>query len=410
MAAPRTAPVRYGEIRVKKETTAGEAIGTASTYWAASPQQIKAWDVSLGLKKVSEDDPSLALNAYEDRPRILLGKRGTLGFKSFLSGLAATEADTVAVTQDPLGLLLQAAMGGEQLDTTTTVDGTNTGTGTAAAPLKVVSGAGLTIGGAIRVAGELRRIVNKSGNNLTLDMALTAAPTSGNVAAAATYFLKEDALVNLSDADHITLAALFRGYDAEDQWQLRGGFPAMELGNLGENKTPHCQWTLHSQAWELVTGVAAPSAFTEGPNPVQVNAGCYVNTVGTETRNYIHVAGIDIKLGLKVDELTSPAAENGVVGHAVFGGRSSVEVEFYYDSEWNVAYEAGTQKYLGYQIGTAVLISCPALYLDETPERGGSAAATAKAKFHANNAGAAPSSATELGRSRISIHRFPKTA
>src|SRR3972149_7024559 len=122
MAAPRTAPVRYGEIRVKKETTAGEAIGTASTYWAASPQQIKAWDVSLGLKKVSEDDPSLALNAYEDRPRILLGKRGTLGFKSFLSGLAATEADTVAVTQDPLGLLLQAAMGGEQLDTTTTVE------------------------------------------------------------------------------------------------------------------------------------------------------------------------------------------------------------------------------------------------------------------------------------------------
>ena len=397
------APGRLGEVKFKQETTANEAIANAATWAAASPKQLKVHDVSNSLKYLSEDDPSLQTHVMADPKRLLLNKGGTLGFRTFLFGLSAAASNGVQVVQDALGLALKCALGGEALGTSTTVDGANTGTGGAGDQLKVTSAAGIGVGTAIRVGTEMRRVTAKSSNDLTLDMKLSSAPTSGTVAASATYFPLEAALVDPSNANRISLAALFRGYDSEDQWLARGCFAGVELAELGPKKLARLAWTLHPQDWDLVTGVAVGSAFTE-PNPgAQINSGLYINAQGTETRNYRHTKSVDVKLGLTVSELPSPVGENGVAGHAVFGGRTALEYERYYDSEDNVGYEAGTLYLAGYQIGTSVLLTFPQLSFDDTPEPGGSPERTVKSKFHADNG---PTTTSDTTLARFAIHRF----
>jgi len=403
-----TAPERIGEIKIRQETTANEAIADPTTYWAnAAAKQLRAWDVdTTQLKKLSEDDPSMQTHAMADPAKLLLGKQGQLPFSVFLTGLSAAAADATAVVQDNLGLLLSGALGGEQLDTSTLVASSNTGIG-ATTPIEVNDASGLSVGGAVRISGEMRRITavntGASPDTITLDQDLSAAPSSGTlVAAAATYYPDEAALVDLADAGHLTFATLFRGYHSEDQWQARGCFFQIALANLGPNMIPRLNVVAHIQDWDLVTSVAVGGSFTEQTPPAQLNNGLYIQDQGTVTRNIEHTKSLGIDLGLVPAALASPAAENGIQGHAVFGGRTMLQFEALYDSKWNDKYEAGTKSVGGYQIGTGVLVSFPELIIDESPSRTGDNATYAAVKMHANNG----SGSTDLQRAKFAIHRF----
>ena len=57
-----SSPSRVGELRLKAESSHGATIAVASTYWADSPNYLRAWDIDVGsLKYTSEDDPSPAI-------------------------------------------------------------------------------------------------------------------------------------------------------------------------------------------------------------------------------------------------------------------------------------------------------------------------------------------------------------
>lgn len=412
MSNPRTSPGRLGEIRFINEATPGATIASPSSFWSSSYKKQHAFDIQAQLKKNSEDDPSMQTHFMVDPVRLLTNKGGSLSWKCFLTGLAQTAADTTPVTSDDLGLLLKTAFGGgETLGTTTTVAAPGTGTG-ATTPIVVASAAGLTVGGAVCISGECRRIVGISGTNVTLDMDLSTAPPASTLCiAAATYYPKQTGMVDLSDAGHVTLAALFRGYDVDDQWQVRGGFPEIDLVDIGPNKIPKLQVNLHAMDWDLVSGVAVGSVFSEGAAPAQLNSGLYLANQGTVTLTQLHVKAIDIKLGLKPDEIMSPTAQQGILGHAVFGGRTQVNFEAFFRAQLNTDFEAGTKKYGGLQIGRpstsqgAILISFPQLVIDETPTRGGSGATGSQVKAHAD---AGPLlSTSDLAGARFAIHRFP---
>lgn len=412
MALPRTAPGRLGEIRFFAEATPGATITTPSTYWAGSYKKVRAWDFAAQLKKLSETDPAMQTSPFIDPAPIMLGKGGSASFKCHLTGLSPSYASGTATLIDDLGLILVNAMGGEDLNTSGSV-GVASGVGATAAMITTAgTAAGLTAGSAVRVGTEMRRIVSISSENVTLDMDLTSAPASTTaVAASASYYLDESALVDLSDSGHDTLAVLFRGYDSEDQWQMRGVFPTIELSDLGASKPPKLEVTCNILDWELVSSVAVGAAFTEQNPTAQVNSGLYLNVQSTtessrtKTINAIHTKNLSIKLGLKATPLESPTGQQGVVGHMVLGD-SSTELEFEttYDSQWNVWYEAGTPLYAGYQLGTSVLITFPMLYISETPERAGAGMTSIKVKLKATNG---PTTTTELTRSRVAIHRFP---
>lgn len=405
---PSTVNARQGEIRFKQETVANEAIATPSTYWASSPKKLKAWDVKTGNLHESEDDPSLVLHALEDRQRLLLAKKSALAFKCWLTGLAATTP-----AQDDLGLLLKAALGGESLGpASTTVTGANAGAG-ATAPLAVTLGTGILAGQAIKVVSasrtELRRVVSVSGNNLTLDQDLAGVYTSGTVYTSATYYPDPDPLCDLNDAGHLTLAALFRGAHSAEQVQHRGCFPGIELADVGTNKRPKFDVTLHGQDWDYVSGVAALSAFTEPASPNQINNGLYLNAVGTVTNNIIPVSDIDIKLGMTVEPQMSPNGENGVIGHLVIGFRTTIEFTTYFDvATWYDRYAAGTKFLGGYVLGNNALISFPLLQIDEAPDPVGAGAQPrgVRVKMHADNSSI---TTNDLTLAKFAIHRFGST-
>jgi hypothetical protein len=405
---PVTAPARVGEIRFKQETTANEAIATPSTYWAATPKKVKAWDVKDALTRIAEDDPSMVLRSLEDRQRLLLAKEGTLGWRCWLTGLTASTP-----AQDDLGLALKGALGGESLGgASTTVDAANTGAG-ATAPLKVTSATGMVAGSALKIVStsrtELRRIVSISGTDITLDHDLAAVYTSGTIYQAATYYPDPDALENLNDSGHITFAVLWRGAHSEEQKQARGCFLGVELADLGVNRRPKLDFTAYPQDWDYVSSVAALSAWTEASSPNQVNSGLYIQNQGTATNNVIHTMALDVKLGLPVERIMSPVGENGVMGHTAFGGRTSLEFETFFDvSDWFDKFEAGTKLLAGYQIGNDVLISFPQLSIDEAPEPVGAGAEVrrVKVKMHADEG---PVTTTDLTRARFAIHRFLNT-
>lgn len=411
--ATRSAPSRVGEVRFKLETVAGEAIGTASTFWAASPKLRYAWDVSAKLNTAMMDDPSLRMRAFEDPKRIALAKECGISFKTMLDGLASqTAADTVAITSDDLGGLLKGAFGGQSLGTSHSVDPTNTGLGSTA-PLKLVAATGLAIGDALYVVttNEMRRIVNVSGVNVTLDMNLSAIPTTGLAVACDTSYLDQDSLCDMSNGGHLTFAGLFRGYDAEDQFQIRGGFPSVELGDIGAKKAAHLAIDLHGIGGEFVTGVAVGTRFTQATVPPQKGGGLYLTTIGT-TRRYIETSSIDIKLGIKAEAYESPTGEEGIANHGTFSGRTTVEFETLMDTEWWIAQEAGTEYFAGYHTRCATGVggwglSFGRLILTDPPERvgGGATFTRVKCKFHADEAAAG---ATDLALSRVSLHRYPK--
>ena len=407
-----TAPARVGEIRFNGESAAGETIATPSSYWSGK-KKVYAWDVAPLVGKLSEEDPSLRTNLFESPPNILTGKQASLGFKCHLHGLAQTASAGVAITQDDLGYLLKAALGGQHLGTTTSVDPTNTGLGATSA-LKCLNTGGLYAGGAVYVVAtnECRRIVSVSSPNITLDMDLSSAPTSGLVIAAETTYPDDAALADLSDAAHVTVAALFRGYHTEDQWQVRGGAVEVELANLGAPKPGQLQFAINGMDGELVSGVVVGSPFTQQAPAPQINAGFYYTTVGT-TRRYLDTKSIDIKLGIKREAYPSPAAQQGIAGHGYMGGRTTVEFEAPYDAAYHDDYEAMTAIIAGYQFGRVsatlgpIFISLPVLYHDKDPERvGGQSFTGSKCTMHADNSATTTS---DLTLARFAIHRFPHT-
>lgn len=399
----RSAAARIGEVKFKQETVAGEAIGTASTYWAATPYQIRAHDIDIsGLKTGSLPDPSVQSDAFADPINLLVAKTQVVKFKALLTKLAATTP-----AQDPLGRLLTAAMGAQSLGPAlTTVDATNTGAG-ATAPLKVTSTASFAAGQAIKTNGYLRRIVSISSPNLTLDHDLPAVYTSGNVQGSQTNYLSQLPIIDIGDAGHISHAFLFRGLDAADQWQMRGGFPEIELLDLGKKDgPPKVGVTLMGLDWEKVASVAVGAAFTE-PNPAsQVGTGWYYNQTGTVTNNTIPARNFAVKLGLKVEALESPLGAQGIQGYAVNVGRTEVEFEVLPDqaAALHTAWAAQTLYVgCGLQLGADVLISFPQLVIDEEPSRVGGGSLYWKIKMHANNG---PTTTNELTKSRVAIHRF----
>jgi hypothetical protein len=401
---PNTYPARVGEIRFKLESTAAAPIATPPSFWSTSPKQMRAWDVKPGNTREAEDDPSLVQHAMEDRQRLLLGKKSALQWTSWLTGLS-----TSTPAQDALGLFLKGALGGESLGpASTTVDPANTGAG-ATAPLLVIAGAGFTVGQAVKVVStrtELRRIVARVGNNITLDQDLAAVPTSGAVLGSATYYPDPAALSDLNNTGHLTFAALFRGANPAEQVQHRGCFFGVELADLGQNKRPKVQCSANGLDWDYVNGIASLPTFVEAASPNQVNSGLYIAAQGSSAANVIHTADIDIKLGLSVDPQMSPVGKNGVIGHLAFGGRTSLEfTTFFAVADWFDQFEAGTKFYAGYQLGNHALITFPQLSIDEAPEASGAGAQprSVKVKLHADNG---PTTTNDLTLARFAIHRF----
>lgn len=406
-----TSPARVGEVRFKQETVAGEAIGTASTFWASAPKKVRAWDFAPLVRTNSEEDPSLSMRAFEDPPKILLEKMIGLSFKTHLRGLNQTAASGTPVTQEDLGLILKAALGGESLGTTNTVAGANVGLGRTA-PVTLVAVTGLNIGDNVYfvATNEARRITNIAGVTVTLDMDLSSAPTSGLCVAGATYYPDQDLIADISAAGHLTLASLFRGYHSEDQHQVRGCVPEIELENIGAKKAPQLSVGLKGMAGEMVTGVAVGTIFAQLNPPPQVGGGLYYTT--SATRRYLNTPSLDIKLGLKLEAIESPSGEQGIAGYISGGGRTTIEFETEYADEFRTAFEAKTRFNMGYQMGRCsttagcVFISFGSAYHSEAPERIGSGItfSKAKCKMHADEASAG---ATDLALSRFSITMFP---
>jgi len=414
MAVPTTTIAGRGEMIFKQETTACAAIADPTTYWAATPKPLRAWDVDLsGLKYKSEKDPALRPFAWMRSAQIMMAKEQAIKAKCWLHGLNQTGAYGTAVTQDNFGMMLLSAMGGESLGTTRYC-----AAGSSPTVVKVDSATGLSAGQAVYINHEARQILSISGVDLTLDMALSASPSASDLCyASATYYLEADHLSNLADANHTTLACLYRGYAATDQWQMRGVVPEIELSDIAPGKPATVELNLLGQDWENVTGPSWGVAPTEAPPPVQVSstAGLYYQTVGVTTKNFVHCRSLAIKLNQKRVALESPSGNQGIIGHACFGDAyPSIEWEDAFSVDYETAYEAQTNKFFGYQLGKsttslgAVLITGQCLYLEDSPHASSkNGERVVKPKFFASRHATA---AYDPIRSPIAIHRFPKLA
>lgn len=418
MAAPRTSPHRLGEVKLRAETTAGESIADPVTYWAnASAKQYKAWELDISnLKKGSEVDPAMQTTPFAAPPNILNVKAPcSISWMQRLIGLGNSTP-----AQDNLGLLLVTALGGESLGgAATTVDPANTGAGATVA-LKVVSAANIVAGQAIlvQISGEwyARKVVSKSSNDLTLDQDLPSVPSSGaTVRESATYYYDRSALTDLSDSGHDTFAVLARFYDSEDRWQMRGGTPQLELVDLGMPGTfPKLKVTMHGMDFDepdyssssALANVAVGASFSETNPTAQRNSGLYCDPAGTVVVNPRHTKSVSVRLGLVPQPQVSPSGQQGVIGHYFDGARVELEFELLnYDDEWRARYYTQTAHYAGLQLGAGLLLTFGQLYIDEMPERIGSAGSPTgvRVKMHSDLGSVVTN---ELTESPLAIHRF----
>lgn len=399
-----TAPGRQGELRFRQETVAGEAIAAPSTYWVAGLcQRLRSWDWDFSdLKYNSIADPSVQSRYLRNPARIMTAKGGSVKCKAFLTALNQTAATGVTVTQDSLGLLLQAAWGGQQRGVSRAITAGSTTT-----VINVANTNGLVVGLGVLINGEARRItVVTTNTSITLDMALTSAPGASDlIKAALTVYPDPDYLADIGDAGRISLACLLRG-SGEDQYQLRGVYPQVEIESVKPGGEVTLAITLHCMDWEIVTGTTADIAPTEGTVAIARAGGLYWQTLETTTKNTVHTKDIAVKLGMSPQPIESPVATQGVAGFVVVGGEpTTVETTVMYDDDWHDWYEAQTAKYAGLQFSTAALLSLPCCYQDQTPVREADGPTGGKIAFHANEA--TGSGSTDLEYARFALHRLP---
>lgn len=303
-------------------------------------------------------------------PIIGLKNQSKLGFSTWFRGTGTAAGNaTAALGKADLveSQLLWNAFGGESLGTGTTV----TGSGSTTTSIDCTSAAGLAIGQAVMINGEVSVIGNIVTNTLTLTRALSAIPSGSDVVyASATYFPLED----------ITKTLQFQLKSGEDDWyKLLGCQSAISFADLNTNQIPKINYDFSVASWSAQTSASLDlDSYTKTNNPPIPGyaSKLYIQDFGTTTINQVDTNNLNIAPNMTIEALMSVSGVEGMQGwrRASIAPTIDMSVNAWSD-DYRDDFEAQTAKYIHYQIGSTagstVFIEIPKAYVSEMPQHVG---------------------------------------
>jgi len=345
-------------IRAWSESSfAFDGTGTLGNYFDLP---IREGSAQITLTQDSLDPMQMVQSRVEYREEVLGKRSATLTFQMNLSPTGTAATSGVTAVTSPLGRLLKAVMGGEALGTGNVFTG-----GTATVPT-VSSTAGFAVGGAIGWVNssgilEVREIEVVSIGSVTVKHAFSAAPTSGNAIACATYSLTED--------PQESMQFIVEGAESDDRWLLLGGQAVggmqiavdptgAALPTITFNFT-FANWKTSAETTGTITGAIGTATYSDY-SPIVGHAGEFrVFTVGASTlttSSRVHVSALAFTPSIAYAPVTSPNGTNTVLRWRA--SRASPPCEgsfttFYEDLTWFTGRTNRTDYNIVYQMGTS---------------------------------------------------------
>lgn len=403
-----------GAIRFLSEGTfAVDGTGTLGNYTYLPFNEGTA---QITLTTAEHDPLNSVASRVEAREWVLGKKSATLTFTMNLSPTGTAAASGVTAISGPLGKLLKAVMGGENLGVGTTFTG-----GTAEVPT-VTSAAGLAVGAAIgwaNAAGtvEWREIESISGTSITLKQAFSGAPANATICyACASYHFTED--------PSETLQFLVEGVESDDRWLLLGGqavggvtFDLAVSGDGIPTATFNFTFANYKRSNETtgtVTGALASPTYA-GYSPIVGHVGeLRAFVVGTATlsdASIVHCSALAWNPKIAFGPVPSPKGTNGV--HRWRALRASPPIEgsfdtFYEDLTWWTARDDKARRHLQYTCGTAagaaIVFSAPCVQITNPQRSAGGELAGQTVSYRGRRDIDVGASTTALAKSPARIH------
>lgn len=271
--------------------------------------------VTLNLAQTEVARTELVDRLASRSASILTTKDGsTLEFSCYLSGLGTAAGNGVAATQTGLGALLIAAGFAQTLGTGDAAEAGSTSTVINLTAHGFAVGAGVVVGarGDGRGDGEFRVITATTANSITLNMALKAAPNTGDVVyAMATYVPQDTTALN-------SYEFVLNGLDTSgDIWALLGcKCETITFANLNPGEVPTATFRWRVATWVRMGSVTNAPAVSGFQDPVGIaHGGLYVQNVGTSTRAVVHESAFTFDPGMAAQPVPSSAgpAQSAVI-------------------------------------------------------------------------------------------------
>ena len=369
-----------------------------------------------------ELDPMQAVqNIYEGRERVLGKRSATLSVTVNLSptGTAAVTG-TTAITS-PIGRLLKAVMGGENL-----AAGSTSATSTAIV-LKCATAshcnrwaAGCVVGWSNGTFVEWRGVESvATSTSVTLKHAFSGTPAAGNIFYnAATYYMTAD--------PDTTVDFLVEGLDSDDRFLLTGGQAVSGIGitfDLTGAAIPSvtfnftfANWYASNETGSSITGTLGTATYS-ATSPIVGEAGEFRSwTVGASTyvtTSRLHVSAVTWEPHLSYVPVTSPSGRNTIWRwKAARNSDSPVAGSFtipYEDTTWfanrNSLADKNAMQVAGTAGGYAVILDAPTIQIlnpQRAADASGIAAQTLMWKGRRDTD--VGSSTSELAKSPFRIH------
>jgi len=363
-------------------------------------------------------DPQSTEGYLDAQELMVLGKRAcSLGLTLHLSGSGTALDGNVAPLNSTnwwMARFLQTIMGGLQTEfppsavtqvqagSTTTVVNVTAGHGFRFIP-------GRAIGVIVNGRYELREVLSRSTDAISLKVALSAAPTTGTTAIASyTFFLTED--------PQNTLQIWMEGYEQSDKFVYLG-----LQGPIGLNITTAALAQMTVQLSGADWQQTAPATFVAGTlsnyNPVPVvDSEFIVAEVGNTTRNVVACQNQQWSPGINYIPITTPAGVQTMLGWrrgrsvAMTGSfqpyfDSSVNPDWYFDDVIRARLAMFQQIGSSASEGGLVLLSSPTVQI-ETPQRADNGNLSALSVNWRARHDEALAGTSELLRSAFRIHLF----
>jgi hypothetical protein len=217
-----------------------------------------------------------------DRASHRVGSKFGCGFAAsfYVDGLPSglVSASTFSHPQNNVAEMLRALMGGQTGDVGSTID---SACGADTTVITVTTAANFGAGEAVVVNNEMRRIASVAGNELTLDVDLSAAPGSATVVYnTATFYLDEDGVGGSGDSLNWQVVA----QDAGDGYQFEGCAGTFTL-RTGLDELLVMDADFQAADWSRLSGVSLTSGLSyTGGGPLPISAGrLYMAASGTTT-------------------------------------------------------------------------------------------------------------------------------
>ena len=296
-----------------QEVTQGLSPANAAA-WVSSGQQIRHVAESL-------DPSSIIAAALEDlrsQKRVHAVNRKVEGlrnvefpFSNYITGSGVVTADSSEIVETPLMTLLTHALGGLDLNTSTTL----AGGGHTASIVNVTAATGMVVGGhlAFELAADpgvshIRRITDVSTLAITLDQDLPSVPADADlVHAMATIYIDPDVLIDSNGGGGpFTFSWLIQKglAGALENFEIKGSKAMLGAMNFTRGELPTMDFNV--MAANFVSPQTAPTpSWTLDPDgfaPVAIgpNTEIFFQDNGTVTDNQINVSEVTIDPGVPV--------------------------------------------------------------------------------------------------------------